>query len=214
MWLNSALVLMTLLYPLAVFFGLQHWQPASMGLLLALVVALRLLLGSRVDGSGGSDAGTKARGDTDGQYCEDDRSKFASGEATRSRWLLSALLVFAVAVYLVNDQQLLRFYPVLMNGLMLLMFSYTLLAPPPMAERLARLREPDLDPRGVRYTRKVTWVWCGFFLLNGCVAAWTAVGASLAVWTLYNGLYAYLVMALVFAIEYLIRQRLRARHQV
>ena len=196
MWLNSALALATLLYPLAVFFGLQHWQPSSMGLVLAVVVALRLLLGSRreVDPARGQAAGR--------------------GEITSSRWLLSALLVFAIGVYLVNDQSLLRFYPVLMNGLMLLVFAYTLYSPPPMAERLARLREPELDSRGVRYTRAVTWVWCGFFLFNGGVAAWTATSASLAVWTLYNGLYAYLIMAGVFAVEYLVRQRLRSRSAV
>ena len=188
MWLNAALVLLTLLYPLAVFFGLQHWQPGSLGLLLAVLVLLRLLLEKR---PGGKPEHT--------------------GGGRHSRWLLSALLVFAVGVYLVNDQQLLRFYPVLMNGLMLLMFSYSLISPPPLVERLARLREPDLDARGVRYTRTITQVWCGFFFLNGCVAAWTAVGASLAVWTLYNGLLAYLLMALVFVVEYGVRQRVRGR---
>lgn len=188
MWLNATLVLMTSLYPLAVFFGLQHWQPGSLGLLLAALVLLRLLLEKRPDAAASP-----------------------AGGRLHSRWLLSALLIFAVGVFLVNDQQLLRFYPVLMNGLMLSMFGYSLFSPPPLAERLARLREPDLDAHGVRYTRAITQVWCGFFFLNGCVAAWTAVAASLAAWTLYNGLLAYLLMALVFAVEYGVRQRLRGR---
>src|SRR5690606_17123856 len=114
----------------------------------------------------------------------------SAGKSLHSRWLLSALLVFDLAVFLINDQQLLRFYPVLMNGLMLSMFGYSLVSPPPLAERLVRLREPDLEARAVRYTRMITEVWSGVFFLRGCVAGWPAVGASLAVWTLYNGLLA------------------------
>ena len=33
----------------------------------------------------------------------------------------------------------------------------------PIVERLARIREPQLSPAGVRYTRKVTKVWCSFY---------------------------------------------------
>lgn len=180
MWLNAALAALTLLYPLAVYFGLQHWQPRNMGLLLAAVLALRLLLGRN-----------------------------SAGVPTRS--LLMGLLVFAVAVYWANDESLLRFYPVLMNALMLLIFGYTLISPPSLIERLARLRMPEMDSQGVRYTRIVTQVWCGFFVLNGAVAAWTATRASLAWWTLYNGLISYFLMGLLFVSEYLVRQRVRGR---
>lgn len=183
MILKASLVLATLLYPLAVFLGLQHWQASSLGLILAGLIALRLLLEPGV-------------------------RKGIPG----SRWLLSALLGFALLVYLINDQQLLRFYPVLMNSLLLLIFAHSLVEPPTVVERLARMQEPELDARGVRYTRIVTMVWCGFFLANGCVAAWTAMAASLAVWTLYNGLIAYLLMMAVFAVEYGVRRYYRARY--
>ena len=79
----------------------------------------------------------------------------------------------------------------------------------PIIERLARLKEPDLPAAGVRYTRKVTRVWCGFFVFNASVAAATALYADLATWTLYNGLVSYVLMGLLFCGEWLVRRRLR-----
>ncbi len=47
---------------------------------------------------------------------------------------------------------------------MLALFSASLLQKQTLVERLARLQEPELPDSGVRYTRTVTKVWCGFFL--------------------------------------------------
>jgi len=33
----------------------------------------------------------------------------------------------------------------------------------------------------------VTQIWCAFFVLNGLVAAWTAVWSSREVWAVYTG---------------------------
>ncbi|MGO2055828.1 MAG: hypothetical protein ACTH2G_08900 [Halomonadaceae bacterium] len=81
----------------------------------------------------------------------------------------------------------------------------------PVIERLARLREPELPAAGIRYTRNVTWAWCGFFILNGAIASWTALYASLATWTLYNGAISYGLIAVMFTGEWLIRHQLRSR---
>lgn len=107
----------------------------------------------------------------------------------------------------------LRGYPVAVNAIMLATFTFSLWQGPPVIERIARLKEPDLPPSGVRYTRKVTQAWCVFFLVNGAIAAWTAYYASLAVWTLYNGAISYVLMALMFVIEWCCRRRLRSRTQ-
>lgn len=112
----------------------------------------------------------------------------------------------ALAVTTAFDAELaMRLYPVFMNAAMLAAFAHTLWKPPSMIERFARLVEPDLPDAGVRYTRKVTWVWCGFLLLNGLVALWTALYAALEVWALYNGLIAYLLMGALFGGELLVR---------
>ncbi|MGL5667506.1 MAG: hypothetical protein ACRDD9_15400, partial [Shewanella sp.] len=84
----------------------------------------------------------------------------------------------------------LLYYPVVINLTMLALFSYSLYQGPSMIERLARLKEPDLPDEAIGYLKKVTLLWCGLFILNGTVAAYTAAYTSLATWTLYNGLIA------------------------
>ncbi|CAN7146097.1 hypothetical protein [Rhizobacter sp. LjRoot28] len=105
----------------------------------------------------------------------------------------------------------LKLYPVLVNAVFLIVFAVSLSHPPSAIERLARLAEPDLPASGVAYTRRVTQVWCGFFVFNGAVALWSALWASNEVWALYNGLVSYLLMGLLFAGEWLVRRRVRAR---
>ena len=80
-----------------------------------------------------------------------------------------------------------------------------------VAERLARLSEPDLPDKAIRYTRQVTIAWSVFFLCNGVLAAALTLWAPLAWWTLYNGLISYLLMGLLFAVEWLVRQRVRGQ---
>lgn len=106
-----------------------------------------------------------------------------------------------------------RLYPVFMNLVMLVAFAVTLWRGPSMIERFARSFEPDLDEAGVRYTRKVTWVWIGFFILNGAMAGWTVAHGDWTLWTLYNGLISYLLMGALFAGEFLVRRHVRAKGQ-
>jgi uncharacterized membrane protein len=97
------------------------------------------------------------------------------------------------------------------NAAMLSVFTYSLFVPPSMVEQFARRREPDLPPQSVTYTRRVTQVWCVFFALNGGIALVTALWASTATWSLYNGFVAYLLMGLLFAGEYGIRCNFKRR---
>ncbi|MDB5050198.1 MAG: hypothetical protein JWO30_3269 [Fibrobacteres bacterium] len=106
------------------------------------------------------------------------------------------------------------YYPVAVNLSLLLVFGLSLWIPPTVIERLARFRHPDLDEHGVRYTRRVTQVWCGFFALNACAAAATALSGNPGLWAFYNGFLAYLLMGVLFAGEWLVRRRvMSARHR-
>jgi uncharacterized membrane protein len=112
-------------------------------------------------------------------------------------------------VALVDTEQSVRLYPVFMNAAALAAFGSTLVKPPSMIERLARLHDPDLPESGVRYTRRVTWTWCGFFVVNGSIALWTALAAGWRTWTLYNGVLAYAAMGALLGGEWVIRQFVR-----
>ncbi|VEF17256.1 hypothetical protein [Stutzerimonas stutzeri] len=138
-------------------------------------------------------------------------ARLLSSERAASRATAVVALLFCLALALLDDDVLLRWYPVLINAAMLALFAGSLFVGMPVIERLARLQEPDLAEAGVRYTRQVTKVWVGFFVINGTIAAALTLWAPLAWWTLYNGLIAYLLMGLLFAGEWLVRQRVRGR---
>ncbi len=78
--------------------------------------------------------------------------------------------LLGLASWLGNAWLPLKLYPALVNAVLLAVFATSLLRPPSIVERLARLTEPHLPPAGVAYTRGVTQVWCGFFAVNGTLA--------------------------------------------
>jgi len=128
--------------------------------------------------------------------------------ASMSFALLPVLAAMMIVAWF--DRQLsIRLYPVFMNVSMLAAFASTLWKPPSMAERFARVFEPDLPESGVRYTRNVTRVWIGFFTVNGAIALWSVLQPGWTAWLLYNGFLAYVAAGLLFAGEYLFRQRVR-----
>ncbi|MBD9464836.1 hypothetical protein [Pseudomonas sp. Pdm06] len=176
--IGLGLLLAGLLYPFAVYFGMEHFAPWQFGLLLGSLWLARALLGN--GGAG-------------------------------SRWMATTAIVFCVLLALFDSPLLLRWYPVLISGFMLGLFALSLKYGPPMIERLARLREPQLPAKAVVYTRQVTVAWSVFFLCNGLLAAALTLWAPLSWWMLYTGLISYGLMGLLFAIEWLIRQRVRGR---
>lgn len=178
---NALALLITLMYPLAIWFGQGRVEPRWLAGLLLLAAATRL------------------------------PALKLSGVARASA--AGAMLLVGWAIWS-NLLLPLKLYPVLVNAALLAGFGYSLLAPPSMIERLARLREPDLAPAAVRYTRRVTQVWCLFFIVNGSIALGTAVWASEALWSLYTGVIAYILMGLLFGAEYLLRRRFRGLHHV
>jgi len=129
-------------------------------------------------------------------------------------WWVAALGtgVLALVATAFNQALPLKLYPALVNAVMLAVFATSLRFGPPLVERLARLQEPDLPAFGVAYTRRVTQVWCGFFVFNGSLALITALWASNQVWALYNGLLAYVMMGALFGGEWLVRRRVKAAH--
>lgn len=130
------------------------------------------------------------------------------------RWWLGGAVLLAIVTLWDNVWMPLKLYPVLVSGVMLGVFSYSLISPPSLIERIARLNDPNLPAAAIRYTRRVTQVWCGFFLINGSIALATALWASPTIWSLYNGVISYLLMGLLFGGEYLARRRFKRLHNV
>ncbi len=169
------LVTITLLYPLAVYTGLQNFDARHLVLLLILVAGIRIV---------------------------------SLGQSPLNHWFwLPLLTLLGLWTWVLNNPLGLKLYPVLVSASFLVLFLWSLKHPPTMIERIARLQDPDLPARGITYTRQVTKVWSCFFALNGSVALMVTLLGSDAQWALYNGLISYLFMGLLFAGEWLVRQR-------
>lgn len=123
----------------------------------------------------------------------------------------SALLMTAgIACFLTNQTIFLRMYAVVISVMMLIVFGSTLFFPPNIIFRFACLADKSIKGslihnRVERYCKKVCIVWCGFFILNGSISVYTAFFASEQVWAIYNGGISYVLMGLLFGIEYIIR---------
>jgi uncharacterized membrane protein len=165
-------------YPAAVYFGLLHWSPRLVG-----CVLLALLLpgiGLRLYGAGRERAW-----------------------GVLKLPLAVAALVAACAIS--GDARFMLALPVLINVALLAGFGSSLRAVP-MVERFARLQNPDLSAAQVRYCRSVTWIWCLFFACNAAVSAILALWGSLAAWSLYTGLIAYVLIGALGSTEYVVRK--------
>lgn len=119
-----------------------------------------------------------------------------------------AAAVFFAAVAGLDAPDAMYIYPVAVSLVLLAVFSGSLFTRQSVIERLARLQQPDLPPAGVRYTRRVTQIWCVFFVVNAAVAAALAVTQRYAAWAWYTGFFSYLLMGILFAGEYLYRRKI------
>ena len=132
--------------------------------------------------------------------------------------LLQSLLLLAVGAFclLTNNPFVLKLYPVFVNAVFLAAFGFTLFSPPSMVFRFALLADRIKRTQKIQgslgekfvavYCRKVTIVWCLFFIVNGSVSAFTVFWLSEASWALYNGGISYILMGILFGIEFLVRR--------
>jgi uncharacterized membrane protein len=128
--------------------------------------------------------------------------------------LFTLVLIFGypIAVHLgviSNNLLSIKLYPCVINLIMFSIFFHSILHPPTIIEKLARLKTPDLSPQAIKYTKIVTFVWCGFFVINGLIALWTALFASVKIWTIYNGCLSYIFIGIIFGSEFICRQRVK-----
>jgi uncharacterized membrane protein len=111
---------------------------------------------------------------------------------TRVDWVVAFMLsAVSAAMVCTNSEPLLRIYPSLVNLGFLIAFGATLVRGPTMIERIARMRTPNLSAPVIHYTRRLTKIWCLFFLANGMFSLYTALCWPRGAWSLYNGGIAY-----------------------
>jgi len=172
---NLLLALLLLTYPIAVYFGLQYIEPGILAAIFAIVFVIRHI-----------------------------NSPAKRGTIPHANVVLITVLSLLAFSILFNSALALKFYPVVMSLSFLAIFGYSLYKPPSVVEVIARLHE-ELDDDGIAYTRRVTQVWCGFFIINALIATGTIFHENEQVWLLYNGLISYVLMGLLMAGEFTVR---------
>ena len=119
---------------------------------------------------------------------------------------INAILLLSFSVF-ANSALLLKLYPVVMSFSFFSVFIYSIFKAPAVITLIASARG-KITENAVTYTRKVTMVWCCFFILNGFIALWT-VFQSDEYWAIYNGIISYVLMGMLFACEWLVRRNFK-----
>ena len=177
---KTILTVLLLFYPVIVYFGISYYDVHFISIILLFVFLTKFLLERKFLKD----------------HLETKQSVFT---------VIIAVLICLLTIYS-RESTYLKYYPVCMNILFLVLFLYSLAYPPTMIEKFARLRHQNLNKHAINYLRKVTTLWCAFFIFNGTISAYTVLWGSLDVWALYNGLISYILMAGLFLGEFLYRK--------
>ena len=123
----------------------------------------------------------------------------------------SVLLLVGGIVCLISGQSIfIKFYPAAMSAIFLFTFASTLFIGPNMCFRFACISDKSLADSPLakpieKYCLKVTIIWCIFFILNGSAAVYTVLCQNDKIWSIYNGGISYVLMGMLFAIEFVVR---------
>ena len=94
------------------------------------------------------------------------------------------------------------------NAILALIFGRSLVGNRvPLCSRIAAITHVHLEPRLARYTRRVTLAWTIFFAANAGLSALLFAYAPIVLWSVFANLLAIPLVALMFAVEYVVRLR-------
>ncbi|CBL46067.1 Hypothetical protein HDN1F_24840 [gamma proteobacterium HdN1] len=205
--ITCTLVALTAAWPIAVYFSLEHITPRIWGVILLCLFAVRFIFQRFFHAQNTTRQSTKNATENSTDSTAQKPVPKASSAGT-SIALLLCVVFASLWMIVANSTLAILCYPVLVSAAFAALFSWSLLYPPSMIERFARLQDPQLPHEAIAYTRTVTWVWLGFFIANGSISASIAAWGTMEQWTLYNGMISYCLMGILFSIEWLIRQRI------
>jgi len=171
-------VLLVAAYPFLILGGLQILEPRILALATAAVLGIRLVV---------------------------DPPRMARERIRRMALPVACAGLVLAAGWIWNDRRFLLFLPAVVSLTLLLAFARTLRAGPTMVETFARMQRPDLSPARIRHCREATLAWCWFFAFNATVCVLLGTWGSPALWTLYTGFIAYVLMGMLLVGEFVVR---------
>lgn len=142
--------------------------------------------------------------------------RFGVIKSDERKLMLPVLLVFAIyaiVTAVLDSTRMVLYYPALVSFVMGFVFAYSLRDEEPLLLRLVNARGMITSQYTAGYLFWLTGMWAIFFVLNGLVSIWTS-SISLRVWTLYNGLISYFIVAILIAGEWLYRRHYKKKKGV
>lgn len=120
------------------------------------------------------------------------------------------LFLLVAASFISNSSAFIRLYSFFVNMGMLIGFASSLPLPESIIYRFATMAQPSIKQsiareKVKRYCRKVTVLWCLFFVANGAIAFATALFFPEKIWAIYNGLVSYILIGVLFTGEFIVR---------
>ena len=149
--------LVLVIYPLLIFFGLKVFDIKILAMGLCLVMGIRMLILK-----------------TQNQM---DRSLL---------YIFGVVVVLNILAFFSESLTAVKAYPVVINLGLFYIFMRSLKIGIPVIERIARLKHPSMDLNAIQYTRKVTQVWTGFFVVNAGISLFSLFFLTDEGWTIYN----------------------------
>lgn len=149
------------------------------------------------------------------------RNSDAESEKKALDWrpmLSSALFLLAgIFCFAFNSKIFLKLYSVAISATLLCVFGSSLFFKPNIIFRFACLSDKTIKGSSFEnqvngYCRKVTIVWCAFFIINGSISAFSSLhdfGSDVLndkIWSVYNGGISYILMGLLFTVEFIVRK--------
>ena len=97
-----------------------------------------------------------------------------------------------------------KYYPPVMNFCLFMIFFSSLFQERTVIQKIALASDPNSNEAVMKYTKNLTYIWAVFTFLNFLVSVGT-VFMSEKIWALYNGFISYLLVGIIFIIEYIVR---------
>ena len=124
--------------------------------------------------------------------------------------LITLCVVF---LFYIKRIVILKYYPPICNFFIFCVFFFSLFGKETIIQKIARACGDKLEKPAFDYTRKITYVWCVFTFINLLISIWTIFLPD-NVWIIYNGFISYLLVGLLFGVEYIVRITLRKRNLI
>lgn len=132
------------------------------------------------------------------------------GERATALPVIGILLGYAITSAVVGSTKMLLYYPVLVNSILFVLFAGSLSTKESLLLRIVRARGIPISDHTPGYLTRLTAVWAGFFVINGMIAVWTTT-QSMEIWTIYNGMISYLLVAALAVGEWIFRRHYKRR---